>query len=241
MARIRSVHPGLFTDEAFVALSSDAQIFLIGLWTEADDQGVFEWKPVSLRMRLRPTKDGAVDGLLEELQAANAIRSFEADGRKYGAVRNFRRYQRPKSPNAVHPIPDDFRNYVGLTQSISEIDDDEGAATSEIAPQRKEEDEGEGGEKGKRKKPARAAYAFEHGIIKLNGKDFEQWKASFSHLDLAAELIALSPWAEQQGRNWFHAVPNALAKRNREAKAAKERPKEQASTQRWLDGIEGVL
>ncbi len=41
MARIRSIHPGLFTDEAFMALSLLARVVLPGLWTECDDQGVF--------------------------------------------------------------------------------------------------------------------------------------------------------------------------------------------------------
>lgn len=120
MARIRSIHPGLFTDEAFMSLSSDAQVFLIGLWTEADDQGVFEWKPMTLRVRLRPARDGDVDSLLAEISAVNAIMQFESGGKTYGAIRNFRKYQRPKSPSAVHPLPDDFRIYVGLTPSISE-------------------------------------------------------------------------------------------------------------------------
>ncbi len=124
MARIRSVHPGLFTDEAFVALSDSAQVFLIGLWTEADDQGVFEWKPLSLRMRLRPTKDGDVGKLLAELAAVDAIASYEIDGRQYGAIRNFRKYQRPKFPKEMHPISDEFRNYVGLSPPNSEMPPD---------------------------------------------------------------------------------------------------------------------
>ena len=144
MARIRSIHPGLFTDEAFVSISADAQVFLMGLWTEADDQGLFEWKPVTLRMRLRPTKDGSVDGLLEELRAANFIQGYELGGRQYGAVRNFRKYQRPKKPNSVHPITEEIRTYVGLSN-----------ASSELSPQREDggdkmEEEGGGGE------PARA-------------------------------------------------------------------------------------
>ena len=121
MSRIRSVHPGLFTDEAFVSLSSDAQILFIGLWTEADDQGVFEWKPLTLRMRLRPTKDGPIEPLLSELTAANCVKLYEIDGRKLGAIRNFRKFQRPKSPNAIHVINDDIRIYVGLSLPISEM------------------------------------------------------------------------------------------------------------------------
>lgn len=130
MARIRSVHPGLFTDEAFVALSEAAQVFLIGLWTEADDQGIFEWKPLTLRMRLRPTKDGDVEAILAELEAHNCIKSVEICGRKYGAVRNFRRYQRPKKPNSVHPMTSEFRTYVGLSEPSSEPEADKATPVS---------------------------------------------------------------------------------------------------------------
>jgi len=103
-----------------MSLSSDAQIFLIGLWTEADDQGIFEWKPITLRARLRPSRDGDVTILLSELTDANCIASYEIDGRKYGAIRNFRKFQKPKSPNSTYPIPDGLRKYVHLTNVISE-------------------------------------------------------------------------------------------------------------------------
>lgn len=128
MARIRSIHPGLFTDEAFVDLSDAAQIFLVGLWTEADDQGVFEWKPTTLRMRLRPAKDGSTDALLSELVDANCIRPYEIDGRKLGAIRNFRKYQRPKFPKSIHTITDDIRKYTGSSPPATEIEgDDDGS------------------------------------------------------------------------------------------------------------------
>jgi len=133
MARIRSIHPGIFTDEAFVALSADAQVLLFGIWTEADDQGVFEWKPVTLRMRLRPAKDGDVEAFLAELMAVNAVCRFEVGGRQYGAIRNFRKYQRPKKPNAVHPMPPEIRTYVFLDADGSEIDDDETDAGTELS------------------------------------------------------------------------------------------------------------
>lgn len=125
MARIRSIHPGLFTDEAFMALSSDGQVFFLGLWTEADDQGVFEWKPLTLKVRLRGGKDGAVEPLLEELTAVNSIQRYEVGGRVYGAIRNFRKFQRPKKPNAIHPITDEIRTYVALSAANPEPSDDE--------------------------------------------------------------------------------------------------------------------
>jgi uncharacterized protein YdaU (DUF1376 family) len=67
-------------------------------------------------------------------------------------------------------------------------------------------------------------YAFESGVIRLTPKDFSKWEKAYSHLDLAAELIALEPWAAQQA-NWFHAVPGALTKKNRELKARSDASK----------------
>lgn len=141
MARIRSIHPGLFTDPEFAELDESAQVFFLGLLCEADDNGVFEWKPTMLRIRYRPTKDGPVDALLSELEAANKIASYEIGGRKYGAIRKFTQWQKPKSPKSWHPIPEHFRNYVGSGGSISEIPTDEVTTLprkGEITPQREE-------------------------------------------------------------------------------------------------------
>lgn len=86
---------------------------------------------------------------------------------------------------------------------------------------------------------AAAPYAFESGAIKLNRRDFDQWIQAYIHLDLTAELLSLSEWAGQQ-RSWFNAVKGALAKRNRDVKAEKQRLAEQGGF-KWNGGIEGVI
>ena len=113
MARIRSVHPGLFTDEAFVSVSMPARMLAIGIWTECDDQGAFEWKPVTFKMRLMPADTVDVSALLEEIRIADMVKPYEVGGKRYGLVRNFCKYQRPKKPNSVHPIPVDLKPYAG--------------------------------------------------------------------------------------------------------------------------------
>lgn len=115
MARIRSIHPGFFTDERLVSTSVEARLLFLGLGVEADDKGIFEWKPVTLKMRVFPADNMDIDARLSELEGAHVIRSYEIDGRKYGAIRNFRRHQRPKTPNDVHPITPEIGNYVGLS------------------------------------------------------------------------------------------------------------------------------
>jgi hypothetical protein len=104
MPRIRSVHPGLFTDEAFMELTVGnplAGLLLIGLWTEADDSGSFEWKLLTLKARLLPATVANIGELLEALAALRFIRRFDVGGRAIGVVRNFAVYQRPKEPVQV--------------------------------------------------------------------------------------------------------------------------------------------
>ena len=120
MARIRSIHPALFTDEAFASLSMAARVLLIGLWTEADDQGVFDWKPVTLKMRVMPVDNVSVPGLLAELEANNVVKSFDEDGRQFGAIRNFCKFQRPKTPKYRGIKSDEIRDYVASAYSVSE-------------------------------------------------------------------------------------------------------------------------
>jgi hypothetical protein len=114
MSRIRSVHPGFFRDENLVPCSSFARLLYIGLGVEADDKGIFEWKPLQLKMTIFPADGVDVGELLAELVAAGNVKRFEVGGKAFGAIRNFRKYQRPKTPNDVHPMPDDIAEYVAF-------------------------------------------------------------------------------------------------------------------------------
>lgn len=114
MARIRSVHPGLWTDERFASVTPLARLLFIGIWTECDDAGSFEWSPIKLKMRLLPADNADAADLLAELESAGCIMSYESDGRKLGAVRNFTKYQRPKKPNSTYPQTDEVRKWCGF-------------------------------------------------------------------------------------------------------------------------------
>lgn len=114
MARIRSLHPDLFLDEAFVSLTMAARLFLMGVWTECDDHGAFEWQPSRLRFKILPADGIAGDALLAELESANIIKKVVIDDRSYGLVRNFCRFQRPKKPTYKVDIPVEHRSFVAM-------------------------------------------------------------------------------------------------------------------------------
>ncbi len=145
MSRIRSIHPGFFTDEDLVQVSRDARLLFLGLGVEADDKGIFEWKLTTIKMRLFPADHVDVDTLLTELVSIDAVAGYEIDGRKYGAIRNFRKFQRPKKPNDVHPMPEQFRTYVGLGDVSSEPVPHQFGTGSEMAPQMEDGGEDVGG------------------------------------------------------------------------------------------------
>lgn len=138
MARIRSIHPGQWTDAEFISCSPLARLLCLGLRNEADDQGVFKWAPVDLKVRLLPLDNTDVHALLAELEAFNQVKKFEHEGRQYGVIRNFCRFQRPKKPNRVYFMPPEFRTYVCLSDDGSPPNEDEDDVGSELKTDRRQ-------------------------------------------------------------------------------------------------------
>lgn len=165
MARIRSVHPSLFTDEAWVSCSPIARILYIGLWTDADDQGLFEWKPLQIKMRILPGDMAEAVALLAELEAVNLIKSYEAGGARYGAIRDFRKFQRPQKPNAIHPITEIIAEYVSLPATDPEPVSDRSTTDPVNRPQM--EDGGGRGEE--------TAKSNDLSVTHEREGDFEDW------------------------------------------------------------------
>lgn len=135
MARIRSIHPGIFTDEGFMSLSMEARMLIIGVWTEAFDDGIFAWKPLTFKARIFPVDNVDIGDLLCELIGENFIKKFQVDGRDFGAIRNFRKFQRPKKPNSSGVLPAEYRTYVGLTGDSSPPVPNQFPTSSEKSPQ----------------------------------------------------------------------------------------------------------
>lgn len=88
---------------------------LLGLWMEADDDGVFEWKPLTLKAKALPAAAVDINDLLGVLSDLNFLRKFDVDGKAFGAIRNFKHWQRPKLPKVKWPKASGIAAYVGDT------------------------------------------------------------------------------------------------------------------------------
>jgi len=148
MSRIRSIHPGLWTDEQFVALSSFARLLFMGIWNECDDKGTFQWSPLQMKMRILPADNVDAAALMAELEAADCIRRYEIGGKVFGAVRNFAKFQRPKAPNDIHPANEEILIFAGhapnKSLSPSEPLPEDFPNPSEKSPQMEDGEEEEG-------------------------------------------------------------------------------------------------
>jgi hypothetical protein len=127
MARIRSIHPGIYTDEAWASVSLPARWFAMGLCTEADDNGTFEWKPLTLKMRIFPADAVDVPELLAELVAAGIVMPFQAEGKAFGSIKNFCKFQRPRKPKAWFPSTPESRSFSAVGAEETSDDQDEPA------------------------------------------------------------------------------------------------------------------
>lgn len=125
MSRIRSIHPGLWTDVEFVGLSAFARLLYIGIWNECDDKGIFLWSPLHLKMRILPADNLDASALLDEIEAAGNVRRYDVGGKTYGAVKNFAKFQRPKKPNDIHPAPAAILAFAGHDGELAPAEPDE--------------------------------------------------------------------------------------------------------------------
>lgn len=98
MARIRTIKPELFTSASMAQVSVEARYVLVGLLTEADDDGRFLASSKRLAGVLFPHDEvigsERVEDWLKELEAVGTIQLYEVNGVRYGALPGFSCHQR---------------------------------------------------------------------------------------------------------------------------------------------------
>lgn len=214
-----------------MAMSMAAKAAWPILWTECDDHGVFEWKPVVLKARIFPADNIDFVDILAEFEQLDCIKRFDVAGRVYGIVRNFGRYQRPKKPNYKYTVPEHLEEYAGFKPGKSEtptppVPHQSGTGT-EKSPQMKEEG---GNRRGKGNKEDRSAgaptdFAFVGKIIRLKPDAYERWRKSYHAIaDLPAELTKADDFYSENppdAGKWFFPVSKWLERAHKAALKAR--------------------
>lgn len=117
MARIRSVHPDICTDETLAEVSASAERTFVRLWTHLDDEGRARDNPKLIKAALYPLHDDMtadeVDADLNELARHGLVWRYEVDGVRLIAAKpaswGDRQKPRHPSPSKLGAPPEDYR------------------------------------------------------------------------------------------------------------------------------------
>jgi hypothetical protein len=114
MSRIRNIKPEFFSHEELQDMEAECpelhpMLVFSGLWTQCEWSGVFHWSIKKLKLSILPFLDFDLGRSLEYLAGHGFIKKFSRDGKDYGYVYNFTRYQafskKEKEQELRYPIP----------------------------------------------------------------------------------------------------------------------------------------
>ncbi len=101
MARIRTIKPMFFQHERLFEIGKESEfgpyvrIAYAGLWTQSDCRGLFEWRPLRLKLGILPWDDIDFGAILDLLQYEGFVVRYSINGKDYGWIPSFSTHQRP--------------------------------------------------------------------------------------------------------------------------------------------------
>lgn len=101
MARIRSIKPSFWTDADVASLRRDARLLVIGLISNADDEGRFLATATAIGGNVFPHDElppNTVRKWRDEAAKAGIIEIYRVDGSEYGWFPNWLKHQKVYKP-----------------------------------------------------------------------------------------------------------------------------------------------
>lgn len=123
--RIRSIKPEFFRDPKVAKVSLSARLLMIGLLTEADDEGRLLGSSKLLAGSLFPHDDavspGRVTRWTDELEGNRLVQRYEVESIEYLFIITFKRHQRIShpTPSKLPPPPEFLRSGSGTSRPKS--------------------------------------------------------------------------------------------------------------------------
>ena len=189
MSRIRTVKPELFRhEELFEAERKSAlplRLIFIGLFTAADEQGRFRWKPRLLKLDILPYDNIEFEQALQALEQFGFIKRYEHGNETYGYIPTWVKHQRINQRESRSQLPSPFIHPVASVNHDLLTDVDLPADMHVHAP-------------------AKTVHA--HGERKGKGKwkgNRTEWKRKGRTKLLRSRSLRLMPWS------WFLNIGNA--------------------------------
>ncbi len=166
MSRIRTVKPELFKHEELFDAELDSglplRLAFIGLFTVADCEGRFKWRPRTLKLDVLPHDSVDFSAVLNALEAGGFIQSYTVNGQRYGYIPSFGKHQQipTREIERGSALPPPAEKTEPQAEARTEHEPVHVEARTEHCPEFREvevEEEGKG--KGKEEEAAQAPFA----------------------------------------------------------------------------------
>lgn len=107
MSRARNIKPGFFKNEILAELPYEFRVLFIGLWTHADREGRFEYRPRRIKAELFPYDEINVADGIAALVDGGFLYVYGVAGKEFVQVLNWGKHQNPhhKEVGSVIPAP----------------------------------------------------------------------------------------------------------------------------------------
>lgn len=110
MPRIRTIKPEFFRHEALfdaeVATKLPLRISFAGLWTVADREGRFRWRPRAIKPDILPYDKIDFAAVMDALAQYGFVTRYEVDGDHFGYIPSFKQHQCINVREAQSILPD---------------------------------------------------------------------------------------------------------------------------------------
>lgn len=110
MGRIRTVKPEFFLHDDLYRLELETglpvRIAYVGLWTQADREGRFKWKPLPLKAAILPYDNVDFEALLCALAEWGFVECYTDEHKLYGRIPSFHDHQSVNQREAESKLPD---------------------------------------------------------------------------------------------------------------------------------------
>jgi hypothetical protein len=214
--KIRSIHPGFFSDSKVCSLTFPARILWQGLWCFADDYGRGPWLAKAIEGAIFPRDEVDIDALMFEVVDAGLVELYGVDGETFYAIPRWDDYQSPKykartnvpdprtlkKARKINPAQIGDKLVPNRGQSAPEFSPGEGEERERRGRGRREGGESEGRESPTNQKPAgttQAEWAAALSLANERGTDNPE--------RLATYLLGQSDTLDQIRQRMIRATP----------------------------------
>lgn len=127
MARIRSIKPEFFRHEELYDAEKESglplRVAFAGLFTVADREGRFRWKPRTLKFDILPWDDVDMNAVLIALIKYGFIKHYMVEGKAYGWIPSFKDHQVINNKEGKSSLPEYRSDNDASFTRLSRVDD----------------------------------------------------------------------------------------------------------------------